>query len=107
MKAQNCFGHMLTNADRQTVSSSGVTQNRKRRANEHSFAVGSAFASNYNADKLGCFEAFADAESAIAREKQLKNCSRSKIDALIATVNAVWRDLLREMFAMKSSGGSH
>ncbi|MFL6521515.1 MAG: GIY-YIG nuclease family protein [Chthoniobacterales bacterium] len=102
---QNYFVSMLTNADRNTVLYIGITNNLERRAGEHSLGWGSAFARQYNAHKLVYFEAYADPRSAIEREKQLKKWSRAKKDALIATRNPEWRDLLNEMYATKPVGG--
>ena len=55
----------------------------------------------YNVHKLIYFEAFPDPQSAIAREKQLKNWSRAKKEALITQANPEWRDLFEEMYALK------
>ena len=82
MKAQNYFVYILTNADRHTVLCIGVTNDLERRGNEHSLGQGSAFAKQYNAHKLIYLEACPDPESAIAREKQLKDWSRKKKDDL-------------------------
>jgi predicted GIY-YIG superfamily endonuclease len=102
MNAQNYFVYMLTNPDRHTVLYIGVTNDLERRANEHSLGSGSYFAKQYNAHKLVYFEAFPDPESAIAREKQLKNWSRRKKEELIARSNPDSRDLFNEMYAVKS-----
>ncbi|HXA09834.1 MAG TPA: GIY-YIG nuclease family protein, partial [Chthoniobacterales bacterium] len=76
MSHQNYFVYILTNDDRHTVLYIGVTNDLERRANEHSLGRGSACAKQYNAHKLIYFEAYPDPQSAIAREKQLKNWSR-------------------------------
>ena len=107
MTHQNYFVYMLTNADRHTILYIGITNNLERRSGEHSLGWGSAFARRYNAHKLVYFEAYADPRSAIEREKQLKNWSRAKKDALIATRNPEWRDLLDEMYATRAIGGNH
>ena len=101
MKSQNYFVYILTNADRHTVLYVGVTNDLERRASDHSLRRGSAFAKQYNANKLVCFEAFPDPQSAIDREKQLKNWSRAKKDALIAKENREWRDLFEDMYSLK------
>ena len=106
MTHQNYFVYMLTNADRNTVLYIGITNNLERRTGEHSLGWGSAFARKYNVHKLVYFEAYADPRSAIEREKQLKRWSRAKKEALIATRNPEWRNLLDEMHAPKSVGGS-
>jgi putative endonuclease len=102
MKAQNYFVYLLTNDNRHTVLYTGVTNDLENRASNHSLGRGSAFTKQYNAHKLIYFEAFPDPQSAIAREKQLKNWSRSKKEALIARENPQWRDLFEEMYSLKS-----
>jgi putative endonuclease len=106
MQHQNYFVYILTNADRHTVLYFGVTNNLERRASEHLLGFGSAFARQYNAHKLIYFEAYPDATSAIAREKQLKRWSRAKKQALIVRRNSEWRDLFDEMYALQPIGGS-
>ena len=101
MKSQNYFVYILTNADRHTVLYVGVTNDLERRASDHSLGRGSAFAKQYNANKLVYFEAFPDPQNAIAREEQLKNWSRAKKDALIAKANPEWRDLFEDMYSLK------
>ena len=102
MKAQNYFVYILTNGDRHTILYIGVTNNLENRASDHALGRGSAFAKQYNANKLVYFETFPDPQSAIAREKQLKNWSRSKREALIARANPEWRDLFDEMYSHDS-----
>jgi putative endonuclease len=101
MKSQNYFVYILTNADRHTVLYVGVTNDLERRASDHSLGRGSAFAKQYNANKLVYFEAFPDPQIAIGREKHLKNWSRAKKDGLIAKGNREWRDLFEDMYSLK------
>ena len=106
MRHQNYFVYILTNDDRQTVLYIGMTNDLERRANQHLLGQGRVFAKQYNAHKLIYFEAYPDPQSAIAREKQLKNWSRKKKEALIAAANPEWRDLFDEMHAVGTSEGS-
>jgi putative endonuclease len=101
MKSQNYFVYILTNADRHTVLYVGVINDLERRASDHSLGRGSAFAKQYNVNKLVYLEAFPDPQNAIAREEQLKNWSRGKKDALIAKANPEWRDLFEDMYSLK------
>jgi putative endonuclease len=101
MKSQNYFVYNLTNADRHTVLYVGVRNDLERRTSDHSLGRGSAFAKQYNANKLVYFEAFPDPQNAIGCEKQLKNWSRAKKDALIAKANPEWRDLFENMYSLK------
>jgi putative endonuclease len=105
MTHQNYFVYMLTNADRHTVLYIGITNDLERRTSEHSLGWGSAFARKHNTHKLVYFEAYPDPATAIAREKQLKNWSRAKKEALIAKRNPEWRDLFDEMHATIPVGG--
>jgi putative endonuclease len=71
----------------------GVTSNLEKRLWEHKNKVVDGFTEKYNVFKLVYFEQFADAETAIQREKQLKNWSRSKKDVLVNKINPQWKDL--------------
>jgi putative endonuclease len=102
MRSQNYFVYIFTNGDRHTVLYIGITNDLEERASQHSLGAGSAFARQYNAHKLICFESFPDPDSAIAREKQLKKWSGAKKDALITRSNPEWRDLFEEMYALNS-----
>ena len=107
MKHQNYFVYITTNSDRHTVLYIGVTNDVDRRANEHSLGRGSLFAHQYHAHKVIYFEAYPDQASAIAREKQLKNWTRAKKEALIARQNPEWRDVIAEMrTGTPAAGGS-
>ena len=106
MRHQNYFVYVLTNGDRHTVLYIGITNSLERRASEHSLGLGSAFARQDNAHKLIYFEAYPDASSAIAREKQLKRWSRVKKEALIARTNPEWRDRFDDMYALRPIGGT-
>lgn len=100
MRYQNYFVYVLTNADRRTVLYIGVTNSFEHRASSHSLGCGSAFARQYNADKVIYFETYQDPTSAIAREKQLKRWSRAEKRALIDRRNPEWSHLFTEMYAL-------
>jgi len=51
------------------------------------------FTAAYNVHRLVWFEEFADAASAISREKQLKSWRREKKIRLIESMNPTWSDL--------------
>jgi putative endonuclease len=57
------------------------------------------FTKRYNVTKLVYFETFQDAESTIAREKQIKAGSRQKKIDLIVGMNPEWKDLSEDLFA--------
>jgi len=71
----------------------GVTNNLKRRAEEHKKHMIPGFTANYNVDKLVYFETFHFIEDAIHREKQLKKWNREWKDNLIKNKNPDWNDL--------------
>ena len=71
----------------------GVTNDLIRRVYEHRNHLVKGFTARYNLEMLVWFEQTDDVNSAIAREKQLKNWHRQwKID-LIAKQNPSWLDM--------------
>ena len=64
-----------------------------RRVYEHKNNLIEGFTKKYACHKLINFEETTDIESAILREKQLKNWNRKKKEFLIATKNPSWKDL--------------
>jgi putative endonuclease len=80
--------YITTNRYR-TVRYIGVTNNLRRRLGEHveNQASEETFTGKYKAHNLLYFEEYTDIQLAIAREKQLKNWTRAKKDALIRMQN--------------------
>ena len=77
-----------------TVLYTGVTNELKRRVNEHKMKLNpGSFTSIYNIHKLVYFEEFMYVQDAIAREKQIKGGSRKKKINLIEKSNKDWDDL--------------
>jgi len=72
----------------------GVTNNLRRRVEEHRSGSVPGFSSLYRTFKLVYAEETHDVSVALAREKQLKRWRRAKKVALIQTLNPGWRDLL-------------
>lgn len=71
----------------------GVTNNLQRRIYEHKEGHIEGFTKKYNVKDLVYYEATADINSAIEREKQMKKMTRkSKLD-LIEKDNPDWVDL--------------
>ena len=75
----------------------GMTNDLVRRVGEHRAGTGSEFTRRYRAYKLVYCEHTTEVESAIRREKQLKNWRRSKKDKLISAMNPAWADLAPTM----------
>jgi putative endonuclease len=73
----------------------GVTSNLTRRLHQHRTGTGSRFTARYGMTRLVLVEVCTSPLEAIAREKQLKQWSRTKKLALIEKVNPEWEDLGR------------
>ncbi len=86
------YVYIMTNWNR-TVLYTGVTSNLTARAFQHKAKVIPGFTDHYNVRMLVYYEECADAETAIAREKQIKGGSRKKKIKLINSVNPEWKDL--------------
>ena len=71
----------------------GVTNDITRRMYEHKNKLVEGFSKKYNLDKLVYAEFTADVESAIKREKQLKNWHRDWKINLVNNANPEWKDL--------------
>ena len=86
------FVYILSNWN-DSVVYIGVTSNLPKRLYEHRNGLADGFTKKYNVHKLVYFEQTSDVYSALPREKQLKNWSRSKKNTLIEQQNPTWRDL--------------
>jgi putative endonuclease len=95
MLAGNCFVYITTNPGR-TVLYTGVTNDLGPRMQQHYQNRGCrrTFAGRYYCYKLVYYERFSDVAQAIAWEKEVKNMSRTKKEALIREANPRWNFLL-------------
>ena len=84
--------YILTNQNN-SVLYIGVTSNLVKRIYEHKQKFVDGFSKKYNLDKLVYFEVCESIESAIFREKQLKNWHRDWKIELITKSNPSWEDL--------------
>jgi len=84
----------------------GVTNNLERRVYEHKEKQIDGFTKKYNITKLVYFEETLDINSAIKREKQLKNWHREWKISLIESVNKEWRDLAESWFDINKDAES-
>jgi len=75
----------------------GVTNDLARRIYEHREKLADGFSKKYNLGKLVYFEVAESAESAIIREKQLKNWHRDWKIRQISQFNPKWNDLYSEI----------
>ena len=71
----------------------GVTNDLVRRLSEHKNKMQEGFSARYNLNKLVYYEQTPSIESAILREKQLKQWHRDWKINLIKSVNPEFRDL--------------
>ena len=74
----------------------GVTNDLERRLYEHKHELVEGFTKRYHVHKLVYYEETSDVRAAIEREKQLKNWARAKKNALVETMNPMWKDLSEE-----------
>jgi len=96
MRRHRYFVYILSNA-RRTVLYTGVTNDLRRRIQEHRDGTADGFTKRYNIHDLVYFEAYCNINDAIAREKQIKSWSRNRKDELVASVNPELRDLTDEI----------
>jgi len=86
------FVYILTNKSNKVLYI-GVTNDLIRRIFEHKNKLVEGFTKKYNLLKLVYYETTKDIESAIIREKQLKNWHREWKMNLINQFNPGWKDL--------------
>jgi len=75
----------------------GLTDVLARRIYEHKLGLVEGFTKRYNINKLVYYESQPDLQSAIKREKQLKNWHRQWKINLIEEKNIDWKDLYPEI----------
>ena len=90
------FIYILTNWNHRVLYV-GVTSDLPRRLFEHKNELADGFTKRYHVHKLVYFESTSDVNAAIAREKQLKNWSRSKKNEIIERMNPNWDDLAEKL----------
>ena len=95
-KARQYYVYILSNLNN-NVLYIGVTNNLIRRAYEHKNKLVEGFSKRYNLTKLVYYETTEIIESAIEREKQLKNWHRDWKINLINKFNPEWNDLSEEL----------
>jgi len=92
MRRSEYYIYIMTNK-RNGVLYTGVTNNLKRRVEEHKTIRGSYFTTKYKLKLLVYYEIYSDPINAIQREKQIKAGSRQKKITLIETMNPQWTDI--------------
>ena len=91
---KQAFVYIITNKNN-TVLYTGVTSNLVKRIYQHKNKLVDGFSKKYNLNKLIYYEATDNIESAITREKQIKDGSRQKKMDLINIFNNEWTDLYK------------
>lgn len=71
----------------------GLTDDLRRRIDEHKLGLVNGFTKKYGVNRLMYFEIFHDSENAAKRERQLKKFRRGKKIALFSKTNPHWEDL--------------
>ena len=89
-----CAVYILTNINNTTFYI-GVTSNLSKRIWEHKNKFVDGFTKKYNVDKLVYYELTENIETAINREKQLKNWHRDWKIKLIKKINPNFDDLYK------------
>ena len=90
------FVYMLNSSSRRALYT-GITNALTTRVMEHRRGESrKSFTAQYRAFRLVYYEEFRDVRAAIAREKQIKGWTRAKKNALVASMNPQWRDLIAE-----------
>lgn len=84
--------YIVTNL-RHTTLYIGVTSNLPHRIYQHRNKLFQGFSAKYNLTKLVYFELFEDMESAMLREKRMKEWHRKWKERLISELNPNWEDL--------------
>jgi putative endonuclease len=90
------YVYILTNKSNHVLYI-GVTNDLSRRMFEHKNKLVEGFTKKYNLVKLIYYEETDEVESAINREKQLKNWHREWKINLICQFNPEWKDLSGEL----------
>jgi putative endonuclease len=88
--------YIMANRRRGTLYT-GVTSNLPQRAHQHREGLTPGFTTRYTCKLLVWYEIHEEMPHAIAREKQIKDGSRSKKIALIEDSTPIWRDMYEDM----------
>ena len=89
---KNFFVYMMASQENGTIYT-GVTSDLPKRIAEHKQGIYGGFTDKYGVKLLVWYEQHETAESAIVREKRIKNWKRNWKIKRIVEMNPDWRDL--------------
>ena len=75
----------------------GLTDDLRRRVEEHKLGLVDSFTKKYNVNRLMYYETFQDSKVAENRERQIKKWRREKKLALFVKTNPRWEDLSKQL----------
>jgi putative endonuclease len=84
-------------ASRSRVLYCGVTNNLRRRVEQHRDGSIDGFSADYKCTRLVWFERFRYIDKALTREKQIKRWRREKKVMLVKQTNPTWLDLVETL----------
>ncbi|MGD0404388.1 MAG: GIY-YIG nuclease family protein [Candidatus Acidiferrales bacterium] len=84
-------------ASRSRTIYTGVTNNIRKRIQQHREGGMPGFTSQYRVHRLVHYETYGDVKAAIGREKEIKGWRREKKVALIEKSNPTWEDLAADI----------
>ena len=93
MQSEKTFSVYLLASKRKGTLYTGFTSDLPGRVYQHKTKTIRGFTTRYNVKQLVYYEQFADAHTAIQREKQLKKWNRAWKIRLIEKHNPEWKDL--------------
>ena len=93
MNPKKCFYVYIMASKRYGTLYIGITSDIVKRASEHKSGIADGFTKKYKIKMLVYYERHETAESAIVREKQMKEWKRSWKLELIEKSNPNWHDL--------------
>jgi len=97
MELKQYYVYMLTNKTNRVLYI-GVANDLERRIFEHKNKLVEGFSKKYNLTKLVYYEVTSEIQSALEREKKLKNWHRDWKINMVNNFNPMWKDLSEEIW---------
>lgn len=93
-REKHYYVYIITNPSRTLYT--GITNNLRRRLEEHKQKLVPGFTAKYNINRLVYSDVFEDVRNAIACEKKIKSWTTAKRVSLVESRNPKWDDLSRD-----------